>query len=180
MNQVVLSFIAGACAVTGILASPAALADDAARNEVFQAPGMCAPAYDNTYKGIRYRASGVRNQGTTTVSFACSAPGDWRGDAGSDGAQHLSLRVANFAATPITIKCTLRPGYSTGADTGLTQGAFPASHALAPGEVYWFNWLASELLPAGDEFANANFGCDVPSGGEIQYMWREYKENIGT
>lgn len=180
MKNAVMSILAASVCATGVFASPVASAVDAPRDEVFQAAGMCAPAYDNAYRGIRFRASGVRNQGTATVSFACTAPGDWREAASSDGAQHLSMRVANFAATSITIKCTLRPGYSAGAGTELTQGAFPQSHVLAPGEVYWFNWMAADLLPAGTEFANPNFGCDVPPGGELQYMWRQYQENIGT
>jgi hypothetical protein len=180
MKKVATSILtAGLCAVTA-LASTAASAVDAPRNEVFGAAGLCTPALDNTFKGLRARASGIRNEGTATMYLACSAPGDWRTGTAYDGAQHLSMRVANFGAASIVIKCTLRPGYTVGASTNLTQGAFPKSITLAPSGYGWIDWYAATLLPAGEEFANANFGCELPPGGEVQYMWREYAEDVGA
>lgn len=157
----------------GLLAAPQADAALATRYALQMAPGMCQP-FATTGK-VRYSASGLSNVDTTQFYVVCSMEGTWQNSA-DGGAYQIVIVVSNNSTTAQTVPCTARPGYVYGSTN--SQLAKPKSATISPGGYVSLVWLTSDF--SGEGINNANFTCALKPGTTINFVERDYKEEIGS
>ena len=164
---------------TGLLAAawaPRACALEISRVDLTQSPGACVPTLPSD--PVRYRVGGLRNAGASDIYVICGMRAPWH-TSGGDGATGAYLRVRNTGTVDAAVQCTLHAGYSVNS-TATSQGSWSKARVVGPSTNYEFDFSAVDALGPDEQFATPTFLCRLPPKTEVQYVLREYKENVGA
>lgn len=140
------------------------------RRDFSQAVEVCQPA-TFTVSRVRNRPFGVRNESTGPLYMTCAMKGD---DMSARGGYRVFLRVGNQGTTSATVNCTMLDGSAFA-----LKGTYPQSLTVPAGGTEFFSWVSADL-GSGASWDWTSFSCLLQPNVEIQYMGKEYLEEVGA
>jgi hypothetical protein len=148
------------------------------RVDVQGASGLCRAATAAFAAGTRYRPLGLANESAGQIFVTCN----WQGDDHQDsvrGAKRLTVAISNNGSTSRAYTCTLVNGHQTGASVYATY--VPKTITIAAGAGAEMAWVPSEVSNASASgIDRPSLSCVLPASSTIQYIGREYNEDVGA
>ena len=172
--------LAAAIVTAGLAMAPVAQAVTQGRVIKAQGGPACQLSVPTTATTVRPRATGIRNEGTTSAYVICqseSSTGELTG---------IQMYVTSIDGTPRNVTCTAVNGYNI-APSLMNIAYSPKTLATdsSGGIVAIFDWVATDFggAAAGDNFPNSGWSsvtCLLPPQTAINLFAVFYNEDVGA
>jgi hypothetical protein len=166
MNRFAITLGALTVAVGG-LSSLSASAATMAKWSGVNATGACQAALPNYEGGFRKRPLAIANEGTAGAFITCGNT-----NFGGNSVNAVEVMFTNRTDADGDINCTMVDG-AIDASLGFAD-YYPATITLAAGDSFEQVW--------SDGYTNVGqaVSCNVPAGWEINRVWTNYNDEIGS
>ncbi len=172
--------LAAAILTSGLAMAPAAQAVTQSRIMRIQAGPACQLSVPTTATTVRPRATGIRNEGSTSAFVICQT------DSSTGDLTQVQMYVTSIDGTPRNVTCTGVNGYNI-APAVMNIAYSPKTLATdsSSGIAAIFNWDATDFggAAAGDNMPKGGFfsvTCLLPPQTAINLYGVYYNEDVGT
>ena len=159
--------------VAGLLATSPAQATTVTRTMEDQGGPACQLSVPTTSTQVRPRASGMRNEGTTSAFVICQFT------ATSTPFTQVSIVLASIDGADHNLSCTAMSGYGTGGAYFSTFSIFVRASDTAGTSVGWNSGYFDPSLDTLPSRA-VSVTCNLPPGMAIVSTYAYYDEDVGS
>lgn len=172
--------LAAAILTAGLTMAPAAQAVTQTRAVLQQGGPACQLSVPTTATTVRPRATGIRNEGTTSAFVICQM------ESSTGALNGAVMYVTSIDGTPRNVTCTAVNGYNL-APSVMKIAFSPKTLATdsSSGLAAVFQWSAPDFggAAAGDNFPNDGWfsvTCLLPPQTAINLLATQYVEDVGA
>jgi hypothetical protein len=171
--RLAIATMALACAI-----APAQAAESEGRFQTAQGGVVCQLSIPTTDTKVRPKASGFRNEGTTSAFTICGIPS---ANDNPEGGSVVSINISfqNLGEAPASFSCTAANGASLFAMAYSTKEV-----SIDAGGEFFLEFTASDFGGTdGESLPNSDFWsitCNLPGQTAVPYLYSEYSVETTT
>lgn len=175
-NSTTKAIIAGLGLTLGAFAAGAV---EVNRFDYQSAVGVCNGETSSFSGNLRFRPLSVDNIGTTDQFINCGLQGDDSAGVAGRGSQNVAVHIQNANTTSRAINCILINGFRSTPTVVFATYTAKSTTVAAGGGVNVF-WVPGDISPAPAEIYLPQFQCQLPGGTGLNYVFKNYLEDVGA